>query len=119
MVEAILAQLHDPLVVAIPLYFLFVGIETVAYRLERDEPSAGRGYSAIDTRTNVSMGLGAVAVSLFTKAGSLVLYTALYVYVAPWHAPADAWWTWVTLFVLVDVLWYWYHRMAHRVRVVW
>ncbi len=32
---------------------------------------------------------------------------------------ADAWYTWVILLVGIDVLWYWYHRMAHRVRLVW
>jgi len=119
MSEAILDQLHDPLIMAIPVYFLFVAIEAIAYGLERDEQPAGRGYRAIDTRTNTAMGLGAVAISLFSKSASLVVYTALYVYVAPWHAPADAWWTWVILFVFVDILWYWYHRIAHRVRLVW
>ena len=119
MIHPILAQLHDPLYAAIPLFFVFIAIEAVAYRFERDEPSPGRGYSAADSRTSIAMGLGAVTAGLAFRAASLVAYTALYVYVAPWHAPAGQWPTWVILFFLVDILWYCYHRIAHRVRLIW
>jgi sterol desaturase/sphingolipid hydroxylase (fatty acid hydroxylase superfamily) len=33
--------------------------------------------------------------------------------------PATAWYTWVIAVVGVDFLYYWYHRMAHRVRLFW
>jgi sterol desaturase/sphingolipid hydroxylase (fatty acid hydroxylase superfamily) len=118
-IHAILHQVHDPLVAALPVFAVFIAIEAVAYLFERDEPSVGRGYSAIDSRTSIAMGLGALTVGFAFRAASLVGFTALYVYVAPWHAPADLWWTWVILFFLVDFLWYWYHRISHRVRLVW
>ena len=94
-------------------------IEAIAYRSEKDQPPAGRGYSAADTRTSIAMGSGAVTLGLAFRAAALVAYTALYAYAAPWHAPADRWWTWVILFFLVDILWYCYHRTGHRVRLVW
>ena len=119
MIHAILHQLHDPLYAAIPVFFVFIALEAVAYRFERDEPPVGRGYSAADSRTSMAMGFGALTVGLAFRAASLVAYTALYVYIAPWHAPADRWPTWVILFFLVDFLWYCYHRIAHRVRLVW
>jgi sterol desaturase/sphingolipid hydroxylase (fatty acid hydroxylase superfamily) len=117
--DVLLHQLHDPLFAALPVFFMFVAIEAVAYAFERDEDSAGRGYIAIDSRTSVAMGVGALTFSLAFKAASLVLFTALYTYVAPWQLPTDQWWTWVILFFLVDFLWYSYHRIAHRVRLVW
>jgi sterol desaturase/sphingolipid hydroxylase (fatty acid hydroxylase superfamily) len=119
MIHAILHQLHDPLYAAIPVFFVFIALEAVAYRLERDESPAGRGYSAADSRTSMAMGFGALIVGLAFRAASFVAYTAIYVYIAPWHAPADRWPTWVILFFLVDFLWYCYHRIAHRVRLVW
>jgi len=64
------------------------------------------------------MGLIGSLVAVLFRAVSLVGFAALYVYVAPWHLPADAWWTWVLLILSVDLLWYCYHRMSHRVRVV-
>jgi sterol desaturase/sphingolipid hydroxylase (fatty acid hydroxylase superfamily) len=119
MISAVLHQMRDPLVAALPLFALFIAIEAVAYRFERDEPAPNRGYSAIDSRTNVTMGVGALTLSFAFRAASLVLYIALYVYLAPWHAPAGHWSTWVILFFLVDILWYCYHRISHRVRLVW
>ena len=50
---------------------------------------------------------------------ALLGYAALYVYVAPWHLPASAWYTWVIAIVGVDLLYYFYHRIAHRVRLIW
>jgi sterol desaturase/sphingolipid hydroxylase (fatty acid hydroxylase superfamily) len=119
MIHAILHQVHDPLFAALPVFAVFIAIEAAAYMFERDEPAAGRGYSAIDSRTSAAMGLGALTLSLAFRAASLVLYTALYVYVAPWHLAAGQWSTWVILFFLVDFLWYCYHRISHRVRLVW
>jgi sterol desaturase/sphingolipid hydroxylase (fatty acid hydroxylase superfamily) len=48
-----------------------------------------------------------------------VLYAALFAWVAPWQLPVDAWWTWALAILGVDVLFYWAHRVAHRVRLVW
>ncbi len=40
-------------------------------------------------------------------------------HVAPWHLSARHWYTWVIALVGVDVLFYAYHRIAHRVRIIW
>lgn len=46
-------------------------------------------------------------------------YAALYAYVAPWHLPADCCYTWAIAIVGVDLLFSSYHRLAHRMRVIW
>ncbi len=124
---SLLEPLHDPVALAIPAFVVFLVLEWVAARtLEHVEPGAdGRthppkgGYEARDARASLSMGLVSIATSALWKVLALVGYSAIWVYLAPWHLPADAWYTWVILLVGVDLLFYWYHRTAHRVRVVW
>jgi len=124
---SLLEPLHDPVTLAIPAFVLFLVLEWVAARtLEHVEPGPdGRthppkgGYEARDARASLSMGLVSIATSAFWKVLALVGYSAIWVYIAPWHLPADAWYTWVILLVGVDLLFYWYHRTAHRVRLVW
>ncbi len=119
--------LRDPVALAIPFFVLFLAIEWIAARhlTEPQIDDAGRthppegGYERRDARASVSMGLVSVATSAAWKALALVAYAAIYAYLAPWHLPVDAWYTWVILIVGVDFLFYWYHRIAHRVRVVW
>ncbi|APE11594.1 sterol desaturase family protein [Rhodococcus pyridinivorans] len=124
---SLLDPLHDPVTLAIPAFLTFLILEWIAARtLEHVEPGPdGRtrpprgGYEKRDARASISMGLVSIVTSAAWKVLALVGYSALWVYVAPWHLPADAWYTWVILLVGIDVLWYWYHRMAHRVRLVW
>ncbi|MGN5237955.1 MULTISPECIES: sterol desaturase family protein [unclassified Rhodococcus (in: high G+C Gram-positive bacteria)] len=124
---SLLEPLHDPVALAIPAFALFLILEWVAARaLEHAEPGPdGRvrpprgGYEMRDARASLSMGLISIVTSAGWKVLALIGYSALWVYVAPWHLPADAWYTWVILLLGIDFLWYWYHRMAHRVRLVW
>jgi sterol desaturase/sphingolipid hydroxylase (fatty acid hydroxylase superfamily) len=118
--DAMLAQLHDPVGYALPVFALFIVVELLAIRHSDGEPGQPlRGYAPADTRTSLFMGLIGSAFAVVFRTVSLVGFAAVYVYLAPWHLPADAWWTWVLLIVGVDLLWYFYHRMSHRIRVVW
>ena len=65
------------------------------------------------------MGLVSIATMGAWKFVALLGYAALYAYVAPWHLPSTQWYTWVIAIVGVDVLFYAYHRIAHRVRLIW
>jgi sterol desaturase/sphingolipid hydroxylase (fatty acid hydroxylase superfamily) len=112
-----LHQLRDPIAYAIPVFALFIAIDLLAVRLLGEEPPDGARARA--ARTNLSMGLGGVALGVLFRTLSLAVYAALYTYLAPWHLPADRWQTWLLMFVLVDLLWYVYHRVSHRVRLVW
>ncbi len=124
---SLLEPLHDPVALAIPAFVLFLVLEWVAARtLEHVEPGVdGRtspprgGYEARDARTSISMGLVSIGTSALWKVLALVGYSAIWVYLAPWHLPAGAWYTWAILLVGIDFLFYWYHRTAHRVRLVW
>ncbi|OKH99751.1 C-5 sterol desaturase [Streptomyces sp. CB02923] len=109
-------RLHDPVIYALPVVALIIAVEFIAIRLDRDDR---RRFDARDTRANVLTGLGALAVSSVLRTAALVFYAWLYAYVAPFRLPADAWYTWVVLFFGVDLTIYVYHRMTHRVRMLW
>jgi sterol desaturase/sphingolipid hydroxylase (fatty acid hydroxylase superfamily) len=119
--DELVRQLHDPIRFAIPVFVLFIGIELLSLRLLGDEPgrAAPRGYELRDARASLLMGLGSVVFGVVVRAASLLGYAALYEFAAPWRLPAGSWITWAGLFVLVDLLWYAYHRVSHRVRLVW
>jgi len=38
---------------------------------------------------------------------------------APYKFPPDAWWTWVTLFFIDDLVYYVFHRVSHESRLFW
>ncbi|HEY9415184.1 MAG TPA: hypothetical protein VIQ30_10525 [Pseudonocardia sp.] len=57
MLEALEHQLNDPVGYAVPVFFLFIGIELLALRYGSDDPPR-RGYLPVDARTSLLMGLG-------------------------------------------------------------
>ncbi len=117
-------QMRDPVLFAIPFFLLLLIIEwTAARKLEHlahsaDRPGSG-AYLPRDSWASISMGL----VSVFTMGAwkflALLGYAAIYAYLAPWQLPTDRWYTWVIAILGVDVLFYAYHRTAHRVRLIW
>ncbi len=65
------------------------------------------------------MGLVSVATTAAWKFIALLGYAAIYAYLAPWHLSAHKWYTWVIAILGVDLAFYTYHRIAHRVRLIW
>ncbi len=117
-------QMRDPVLFAIPFFLLLLIVEwTAARKLERrtdesDRPGSG-AYLTRDAWNSISMGLVSIATMGAWKFLALLGYAALYTYVAPWHLSPTQWYTWVIAIVGVDILFYAYHRIAHRVRLIW
>jgi len=103
---------------AIPAFVLLLAVEALSYRHLHDEDHHLKGYERRDTATSLTMGLGNVAINVGWKLVVVVTYAALYE-LAPFHLPADAWWTWLLLFFADDLAYYWFHRIHHEVRVFW
>lgn len=61
--------------------------------------------------------LPAVIVEAVTVAALVALYFTVYS-VAPWEAPINVWSALLAV-ILVDFVYYWEHRWAHEVRVLW
>jgi sterol desaturase/sphingolipid hydroxylase (fatty acid hydroxylase superfamily) len=114
--------LHDPVVYAVPFFLVLLIIEWAAARklqhIEADQAPSG-AYLRPDAWASIWMGVVSIGTSGLLNGIALIGYAALYVYVAPWHLPASQWYTWLIAILGVDFLYYWYHRMAHRVRLFW
>jgi len=119
-------QMRDPVLFAIPFFLLLLILEwTAARKLERlaaaaDQPRPASGaYLTRDSVASISMGLVSIATTAGWKTLALLGYAAIYAYVAPWHLSPTRWCTWVVAILGVDLLYYAYHRIAHRVRLIW
>ncbi|WP_328363025.1 sterol desaturase family protein [Mycobacterium sp. NBC_00419] len=126
MLSVLPPQMREPVLFAIPFFLVLLTVEwTAARKLERLENTGETGrpgtgaYLTRDAWTSISMGLVSVATMGAWKFLALLGYAALYAYVAPWHLSPSKWYTWVIAIVGVDVLYYAYHRIAHRVRLIW
>ena len=126
MLSVLPPQMREPVLFAIPFFLLLLTVEcTAARKLERLENAAEPGrpgsgaYLTRDAWTSISMGLVSVATMGAWKFVALLGYAALFTYVAPWQLSPSKWYTWVIAIVGVDVLYYAYHRIAHRVRLIW
>lgn len=76
-----------------------------------------RGYAARDTAASLSMGIGNVLIDLVMKG----VHFALLALVWSW-APLriePSWWSWAILLIAGDLVYYWFHRAHHEVRVLW
>jgi sterol desaturase/sphingolipid hydroxylase (fatty acid hydroxylase superfamily) len=97
---------------AIPVFVITVIIEailTVKVKLE--------DYEFKDAITSITMGLGNVAIGLFTKGVTLALFIWLYqfrLFTIPF-----TWWAWLILLFAEDFVYYWNHRIAHESRLFW
>ena len=115
-------QMRDPVLFAVPFFLVLLLVEwTAARKLDRltDDRAPSGAYLRRDAWASISMGLVSIATTGIWKFIALLGYAAIYAYVAPWHLASTAWYTWVVAIVGVDLLFYAYHRTAHRVRLIW
>ncbi|MCB1418460.1 MAG: sterol desaturase family protein [Notoacmeibacter sp.] len=98
---------------AIPFFVLAMLIEIFLVQTKRARGS----FNTADTLTSLAMGVGNVA------AGILLGFISFSVLMWVWqYRVADLglhWWVFLTAFLIDDLRYYWYHRIAHRVRWVW
>ena len=98
---------------AIPAFFLLIGIELLVGRL-RKTPL----YRFNDAVTNLNCGIGQQVIGVFIKTLNLLLYIYIYENYRWFDIPAT-WWVWLLLFIGVDFFYYWFHRLAHEISVLW
>jgi sterol desaturase/sphingolipid hydroxylase (fatty acid hydroxylase superfamily) len=119
----VLDPLKNPVTYAIPFFLLTIVIELAALKwLDHDSAFEGRGvtgYDGKDARTSIFMGLGSLVSTLVFKIGAFVVYSAVFVYVAPFHLGMHTWWSWAAALAAVDLAYYFSHRFVHRVNVGW
>jgi sterol desaturase/sphingolipid hydroxylase (fatty acid hydroxylase superfamily) len=111
--------MSDPVVYAIPAFVVFLFLEIVSFRwLAAEQRAKLRGYEKRDAWTSLSMGIGSLFVTGASRIAAFFGYVALYE-LTPLRLDSHRWYTWVIGILGVDLLWYLYHRGAHRVRLLW
>ena len=77
-------------------------------------------YKKEDTLASIGLLAGNVAVSLLTKGSILLLYIYFYQFrLFTINDLLPVWAVWALTFVVIDFVYYWYHRCSHRVRFLW
>lgn len=99
---------------AIPVFFLLIGVELLIGKVKRTQ-----WYRFNDALTNLSCGITQQVVAVFLKTVLLIGYIYLYEHSRFFDFPRDKWWTWVILFFGVDFFYYWFHRYAHEISILW
>ena len=98
---------------AIPFFVVAILIELWLIRTGR----AKGAFETRDTLTSLMMGTGNVVAGLLL---GVVSYSALvWIWQFRLFALGLSVWVFVAAFLLDDLRYYWYHRIAHRVRWVW
>jgi len=98
---------------AIPLFFLLMGCE-----LAWSAWSGRKVYRFNDFVANLGCGIGSQIVGAFTKAVIFAVYLWVYDHWRLFTIETSAL-TWLVTFLLVDLLYYWFHRLSHEVNFLW
>lgn len=103
----------NPTVIAIPVYFLLIGIELIVHRIK-----ATKSYRLNDAITNINCGVTSQVTGAFIKVISIGFYTYLYEQFRVYTVENTAV-TWIIAFIAYDFFYYWAHRMSHQVNLFW
>ena len=108
--------MFDLIATAVPFFIAMMLIEAIAYRFDGDHDKPG--YEAKDSATSLAMGLGNVAINVFWKLVLIAAFAAAYS-ITPLRMPMDTAWAWILLVIAQDLAFYWSHRSAHEIRMLW
>ena len=100
-------------VLAIPMYFGLMAIE-LAYEAITHKKT----YRLSDAITNISTGTLQQTTGVFFEIVKIGIYAAVFEKFAFYALPNNAW-TFISLFILYDIAYYWEHRLAHTVNLFW
>jgi alkylglycerol monooxygenase len=77
-------------------------------------------YKLKDTIAGLGLLFGNFTICLLTKGSIFLLYVYIYQFkLITINDLLPVWAVWVTTFLMIDFVYYWYHRFSHRVRFMW
>ncbi|MDJ0837506.1 MAG: sterol desaturase family protein [Acidobacteriota bacterium] len=104
----------DYIALAIPVFFILIGVELVVARLQRKKL-----YRLNDSINDLSTGSIQQMFGVFFKAASLAGYIWIFQNYSLFKIGESSIWAWVTCFILVDFVYYWFHRLSHEINFLW
>jgi alkylglycerol monooxygenase len=103
----------SPVVIAIPMYFILMAVEMIIIRFQKKS-----FYRLNDSITNINCGVLSQVTGVFVKVLSIGIYTLFYENFAIFNINSNIW-TFLLLFFLYDLCYYWAHRMSHEINLFW
>ena len=77
-------------------------------------------YKIKDTLAGLGLLAGNFFIGLFTKGSIFLIYVYLYQFkIMTVSELLPMWLVWIMTFIMIDFVYYWYHRCSHRVRFLW
>ncbi|WP_436516471.1 sterol desaturase family protein [Ekhidna sp. To15] len=103
----------NPVILSIPLYFLLIGFELVYQLIKK-----AKIYRTNDAISNISCGISSQVTNAIWGVLSIAMYQFVHTNWSIIEIP-NAWWSYLTLFLLVDLCYYWFHRASHEINFLW
>lgn len=103
----------NPIILSIPIFFVLIGVELLVERFTHKEL-----YRLPDAIANLSCGITSQLSGLFLKIFGIGIYQFLFEHYAFFTLQRN-WIYWVVLILLVDLAYYWAHRMSHEINLFW
>jgi len=101
------------IVLAIPVFFLLIGLELAITRLQEKDY-----YRLSDSISDLGCGMLQQLLEIFVKTALFGSYLFLYQRNRLFDVPGSSA-AWVACFFGVDFLYYWFHRASHEVNAFW
>jgi alkylglycerol monooxygenase len=116
------AKYANLIALAVPVFFVSIAIEVVVSLILKKKV-----YRFNDSISDLSAGMMQELVGVFSKVILFGVYFGIFEAI---HRPANALpgatygipvnvWTWIAVFILVDIIYYWFHRNSHNIAVIW
>jgi alkylglycerol monooxygenase len=103
----------NPIVLSIPIFFILIGIELLVERITHRKL-----YRLPDAIANLSCGITSQLSGLFLRIFAVGIYQLLFEHFAFFTLERNVLY-WLSLFLLVDLAYYWAHRMSHEINLFW
>lgn len=104
----------DYIALAIPVFFLLIGIELLVAWLQRRKL-----YRLNDSINDLSTGMIQQMFGIFTKVLTVGIYYWVFAHAALFELSATSWVVWALCFLGIDFAYYWFHRLSHEVNFLW
>jgi len=98
---------------AVPLFLGLMGLEYLVAR------RTGKNYFGFaNSVSNINVGIAERLLDTFTVGIFYFVYEFLHLHFAIFRITSGPL-LWFSLLLLTDFIWYWYHRLAHEVNILW
>jgi len=98
---------------AVPLFLFFIGLEYL-YSKKKGK----NFFQYAESVANLNVGIAERLLDVFMTGVFFFVFDYIQRHAGLFAIRAGVF-TWILLFLLTDLVWYWYHRLAHEINIFW